>query len=195
MNPLSHQFAAAVVVASVASIGASDSAQQVFAKSWEGRTVTLRRTLYSLVYNERGRLGKTYAGRHDGLTVVTPSSGIPFTFEGRQGKDDIVNVTPQAVFDEVTTAYQEEALDVRSYRKLEPLTLARYDANAEFVISGVRVTGDSVRVWLSEASGANGREPVTSLTVKWPVLFSPSFSERELVEGLMLGFMQPKTTF
>jgi len=194
VTTLSHQFAA-VVVAAVASVAASDSAQQAFARNWEGKTVTLRRTLYSLVYNERGRLGQTHTGRHDGLTVITPSNGIIFTFEGRQGQDDLVGRTPQALFDQVAAAYQEEALDVRSYRKLEPLSLARYDANAEFVISSVRVTHDSVRIWLAEPDGANGREPVTSLTVKWPVLFSPSFTERELIENLMLGFIQPKTAF
>jgi len=188
VDALWHQFAAAVVVASVSVLAASDSPQQAFAREWEGRTVVVRQTLYSLVYNERGRLGKTYSGRRDGLTVATPSNGVFFQFDGRQGRDDVADPNPQRVFEQVATLYQEEALDVRSYRKIEPLSLARYDANVELTVKGVRVTRDTVRLTFGVSSTADG--DATSLTIKWPVPFSPSFSERQLVEALISGFVQ-----
>ena len=65
-----------MLVSGPSAIHASDSPQDAFAKRWEGRSVTVRQPLYSLVYNERGRLGTTKSARRDGLTVVTPSASM-----------------------------------------------------------------------------------------------------------------------
>src|SRR5213592_3431387 len=67
----------------------AESPQRIYARTWEGKTVVLKRVLYTLVYNERGLLGNVRSGRRDGLTVLTSSRGMYFQFDGRQGKDAV----------------------------------------------------------------------------------------------------------
>ena len=54
------------------------------AEAWAGRRVVAKQPLYSLVYNERGLVGPTRAGRRSGLTVVTPFAGTYVQFDGRR---------------------------------------------------------------------------------------------------------------
>src|SRR5262245_16307366 len=98
---------------------AADSPQQIFARSREGKSIVLKQALYTLVYNERVKLGNTRNGRREGLMVATPSSGAYLQFDGRQGKDDVVDKQPQRIFELVNAAYQPDNLDVRAYRKVE----------------------------------------------------------------------------
>jgi hypothetical protein len=63
---------------------ASDNGLQLFAKTWEGRTIVVKHTLYTLVYNERGKLGNTRRNKRAWLVVVTPFSGTYLKFDGRQ---------------------------------------------------------------------------------------------------------------
>ena len=136
--------ASTIIVASAFSAAsAADTPQLAFARSWEGRQVKVKRALYTLVYNERGRLGNTYSGRREGLTVLTPYDGIYFRFEGRQGRQDVVVRDPQQIIDAVAAEYQGDTLDVRSFRKVEPLMLARYDAGVALVVT---------KVWFERAS-------------------------------------------
>jgi len=175
-----------LALASARPTGAADSPQQAFARAWEGRTVTVRATLYSLIYNERGKLGTTRSGLREGLIVVTPSQGAYFQFDGRQGRNEVVRHDLQQVVAAVNTAYERDALDVRPYRKLEAVGLNRYDPGVELVVSGVRLARDEVRV---EFAVAVGGETVTAIRVKWPVPWSKGFNERELVEGLIQRFI------
>ena len=96
MSRLARRLAASVVaLASITVVELSaESPQQAFVKSWEGQDVVVKQTLYALVYNERGRLGNTYGARRDGLTVVTPSQGVYFQFDGRQGRDEVIQRQP-----------------------------------------------------------------------------------------------------
>ena len=185
---------AIMLVSAVASPSASDSPQEAFAKRWEGRNVTLRQPLYSLVYNERGRLGTTKSARRDGLIVVTPSDGMYYQFDGRQSRGDVIGRDVRRMVDAVATEYQPDALETRSYRKIEPLHLARYEPGVELVVKGVRIDRDSVRLGFVQPDGPGAADDqVTSLTVKWPVPLSKSFSERELVEDFIRRFVDFKT--
>ena len=176
----------------IAGLTASESPQQAFAKSWEGQSVVVRQTLYSLVYNERGRLGKINSAKRDGLTVVTPSQGIYFQFDGRQGRDDVAGRDPQRILDDVSVAYQPDGLDVRAFRKIEPLLVARYDAGAELVVRTVRIDGDIVRLGFAQPTGPDADDLVTSLTIKWPAPLAKSFPERPLIENLIRRFVDLK---
>src|SRR5262245_49773028 len=98
-----HPAVLAVVLASgLPVLVAADGAQEAFSRHWEGRVVTVRQTLYSLVYNERGRLGTSHNGRRDGLTVVTPTNGVYFQFDGRQSRSDVAGRDPQRLVDAVS---------------------------------------------------------------------------------------------
>ena len=193
---------AIVSLAAVAAIGtataSAESPQQAFIRSWEGRTVVVRNTLYTLVYNERGKLGNIRTAKRDGLIVATPSHGMYFQFDGRQGRDDVVERDPLRVIAAVSAAYEPDSLELRSYRKVEPVVINRYDPGVELVVSGVRIDRDVATLVLapSGAGRISDDDEVTSLRIKWPTPFSRSFSERELIENLIDRFVEarPPTT-
>jgi len=175
---------------------AADSPQQIFARGWEGKSVVLKQSLYTLVYNERGKLGNTRSGRREGLMVATPSSGAYLQFDGRQGKDDVVDKQPQRLFELVNAAYVPDTLDLRAYRKVEPVVVHRYSVGVELIVSRVRVDRDSVRVAFVQVPPTvePNDDPATSLTIRWPVPFNKTFSESALVDNLIRQFVDVKPT-
>jgi len=184
---------AIALASTVAVLTGAERSQQAFAKAWEGKHVIVKQTLFSLVYNERGLLGNTVSAKRDGLTVVTPSAGMYFQFDGRQGQDDIVARDAQRIVDAVGVAYRPDSLNVRSYRRIEPLLIARYDAGVELVVRSVRMDRDTVRLSFMQMEGPDGADAsVTSLTIKWPVPLSRSFSERDVIEQLIRPFLDVK---
>src|SRR5580765_6536312 len=55
---------ATALICSLVALGtivAAETPQKAFAGEWQGRTVVIRQRLYSLVFNERGTMGHTYA--------------------------------------------------------------------------------------------------------------------------------------
>jgi hypothetical protein len=181
------------LAAATTGLSASDSPAQAFARTWEGKSVTVTQTLYTLVYNERNRAGVTKGGRKDGLTVVTPFEGVHFQFDGRQGKDDVTERDVRRVIKGVTETYQADSLDVRPYQKIEPLLLTRYDAGANLVVKNVRVDRNSVRLGFVQMDGPDAADEVTSLTIRWPTPLSKTFSERMLVENLIHSFVDVRS--
>ena len=179
-----------VVASAFSAASAADSPQLAFSRSWEGREVRVKRALYTLVYNERGRLGNSYSGKREGLTVLTPYDGIYFQFEGRYGRQDILVRDPQQIIDAVAVEYQGDTLEVRSYRKVEPLMLARYDPGVALVVTKVQFARNTVRLILVESTGSGAKEnSETAITVRWPAPLSKSLSERQLIEGLLGWFV------
>lgn len=187
-------FAVAFVMASTASLaaGAPDSPRRAFVRKWQGRTVVVKQRLYSLVYNERGKLGNTYHDRRDGLTVVTPFEGTYYQFDGRQSRDDVTARDPQRILDAVSTMYYGESLDVRSYRRIEPVVIAQYNVGVELIVADVRIERDVIRLAFAPASGASGDGAVTTLTIKWPVAISDAIFEQDAVDGLIAKFVALK---
>jgi hypothetical protein len=55
---------------------------------------SVKTALYSLVYNERGRLGNARSGRREGVLVVTSPRGGHFQLDGRQGRGTVVASDP-----------------------------------------------------------------------------------------------------
>jgi hypothetical protein len=170
----------------------AENARDLFVRSWEGRLVTVRQTLYTLIYNERGKLGTTHAGRRDGLTVLTPSNGVYFQFDGRQGKDDIVAPVPQRIMAAVADAYGPETLDVRSYRKIEPVAVHQFSTGTQLVVGRIRFDRDVVKVGFVQPGNDVHDDPVTTVTIKWPLPLSNAFSERDYVDALLRTYVEPK---
>ena len=184
-----------IVIALLASAGlvapvAADSARQAFFKAWEGQSVVVKASLYSLVYNERGVLGNKRSGLREGVLVVTSSRGQHLQFDGRQGRETVVATDPSLFIKAVSAAYQPDALEVRSYRKVEPLTIEQFVPGAELIVRDVRIDRDVVTLKLEPPDGSN--DTMTSLRVKWPLPLSSSFSERLQVEGLLRQFVELK---
>lgn len=185
-----------VLAAAVSAVAAAESPQQAFARSWEGRTVVLKQTLYTLVYDERSRIGKVQAGKRDGLTVVTPFEGTYLQFDGRRGREDIKDTQPQRLRESVAKAYVgDSALELEASSAIEPGIINRHEAGVECVVRKIQMGRNTVKLVFASASGINGdQDPLTSLTVKWPVPLSKSLTERDSIENLIRRFVEIKPT-
>jgi len=173
------------LVVAAATVTSADSNQKAFEKQWTGRRLLVKRPLYSLVYNERSLAGAIRQGR-DGLTVVTPFEGTFFQFNGRFRTDDVVESDVEKIAPLVTVAYRKDRLVDSSVQVIEPVMLARYDPGVELIVRAARIQKDIVRLELVR----DGEEELaTTLTVKWPLYISKSFSERGNVEALIQAYL------
>src|SRR4029453_5832874 len=97
--------------------------------------IGLKPTLYTLVYDERSRIGMGREGKRDGLTVVTPFEGTYLQFDGRRGRDDIKETAPKRLKDAVATAYISDALfELEASRTIVPILVNRHDVGVECVV-------------------------------------------------------------
>ena len=184
-----------VLATAVSVLSAGENAQQSFAKNWEGRTVVLKQPLYTLVYDERSRIGMVREGKRDGLTVVTPSEGTYLQFDGRRGRDDIKDTEPQRLKDAVAIAYVSESLlALEASKTIEPIVINRHEAGVECVVRKILLSRYAVKLVFA-SSGLDGEQDhLTSLTVKWPVPLSKSLTERESIENLIRRFVEIRQT-
>jgi hypothetical protein len=88
----------------------------------------------------------------------------------------------------VATKYEPDSLDVRSYRKLEPLAVHRFERGVELVVSAVRIDRDEVKLEFAQPTG--GKNTLTSLRIKWPLPLSPEFGERRPLEDVLRRFVE-----
>ena len=198
MGSFSSRVTSALVVlaTAVTVLSAGENPQQAFAKNWEGRTVVVKQPLYTLVYDERSRIGMVREGKRDGLTVVTPSEGTYLQFDGRRGRDDIKETEPQRLKDAVATAYVGESLlALEASRTIEPIVISRHEPGVECVVRKILLSRYTVKLVFGSRSGIDGdQDPLTSLTVKWPVPLSKSLTERETIENQIRVFVEIKQT-
>jgi hypothetical protein len=188
-RPNAWSLIVAALVLAAAAVASAGNNQKEFEKRWTGRHVVVKRPLYSLVYNESGLGGSINAGLREGLTVVTPSAGVYFQFDGRHKVDDIVAHDVQQIARSVQIGYRKEKLLGEGWtQKIDPVMLTFYDAGVALKVSAVRVERDAVRLTLVLASGED-EDVATSLTVKWPAPLSKPFSERGNIEELIQQFL------
>jgi hypothetical protein len=189
-----RQLAAIVLVfGSLSTVTAADLPRDAFTRTWVGRTVRLKQALFTLSYDERGVMGQTRRDKRDGLNVVTPFNGSHLQFDGRQKQDDVVESDPQRLIDKVSAAYRGDSLSVRSYQKVQPNLLHRYDPGVELTVTAIRIERDFVRLLFADAKTQFGDEPAATLTVRWPAPFSRSFEERDVIEKLISQYLQVKS--
>jgi hypothetical protein len=185
-----------VLATAVSAVAAAENPQQAFARSWEGKAVVLKQPLYTLVYDERNRIGKVQTDKREGLTVVTPFEGTYLQFDARRGRDDIKDTEPQRLKDAVATAYVGESLlALEASRTIEPVVVNRHDPGVECVVKKILMDRYMVRLVFASRGGIGGdQDPLTSLTVKWPIPLSKSLTERVLIENLIRRFVELKQT-
>jgi hypothetical protein len=185
-----------VLATAVSALSAGENAQQAFAKNWEGRTVVLKQPLYTLIYDERSRIGMVREGKRDGLMVVTPSEGTYLQFDGRRGRDDIKETEPQRLKDAVAIAYVSESLlALEASKTIEPIVINRHEAGVECVVRKILLSRYAVKLVFASSSGVDGeQDQLTSLTVKWPVPLSKSLTERDSIENLIRRFVEIRQT-
>jgi hypothetical protein len=164
--------------------------RKAFADSWRGRRVAVKRTLYTLVYNERGKLGKVYRDKREGLLVATPSAGTYFQFDGRDAEQDIIAPDAQRVLDRIGESYRRsEPLEVGFYLRIEPLLVVTYQPGGTLVVKDVTVERNRVRVSFASLSPDVPPDQIaTMLTIQWPTDLSAALTERPLIEALIRQF-------
>jgi len=188
-------FAKAVLVCLVAALlGVTAHARQPrreFVDSWRGRRVEIKRTLITLVYHERGRLGRIYRNKRDGLTVVTPSAGAYFQFDGRDSEQDIIARDPQQVVERIGGAYQrDEPVETGFYQRIDPQLIERYEPGGALVVRDVRIDRDRVRLsFENPATDSPAGQIATWLTVQWPKDLSVALTEAPLIDALIRQYV------
>src|SRR5688500_2378524 len=107
------------VTCGVTSVSAGDAASD-FARTWDGREVVVRSALYSVLYDEVGRLGKHYRGKLAGLTVAT-HAGQYYEFDGPGSDEDIAEETPNKVLDQMSARYYRSShLELSNVKAITP---------------------------------------------------------------------------
>jgi hypothetical protein len=188
---------AGVFASAVRAASGAETPQETFAKSWAGTHVVVKQPLYTLVYNERGRLGNTYRSKRTGVTVTTPFHGSYFQFDGQNSEVDITDKDPQRLMSRITETYRRSlVLNEGTFQKIEPLLLVRYEPGVQLVVKTVRVEVDRIKVtFVKDAvTGDDAHEIATALSIKWPVPFSAALSEREQIDALIRQFVDVAET-
>ncbi len=167
---------------------AAENPLKAFAKAWKDRRVVLTQTLYTVRYDEVGRMGITYRGKLAGLSVATPTGSY---FEFDAGPDESINDRdPIRVFNLMKTRYRRALhLDVGTVAKITPIVLTRYEPGVTLVVHGVDLERDMVRLAFRRTEPSDYQGFATALTVRWPVPFSRAFTERALVERVVSRFV------
>lgn len=180
-------LALAFVTLTGSAVRTSPDARQTFIRDWRGIRVILKRPMHTLVYNEHGRLGFVSRGKREGLTVVSPSAGTWYQFDGRYSEEDIAARDPQRILQEVKRLYRaDHPLEIGSFQRIEPVMVALHSPGAQLVVKDVRLDHDRVRLMFAD----DDADPATMLTVKWPIDLSRSLTERPEIEKLIALFVE-----
>jgi hypothetical protein len=167
---------------------ADDSEKKAFVADWQGRPVVLKRTLYSVVYDERPRFAPLARqdGKIAGLTVATPSS-VYYQFDARRdSEDDIVNRDPNVIVTTLREQYRRSThLEIGNVKDVEPVLLVRYEPGVELIVKKVQIERDRVRLLLHKRTG----ETATTLTVKWPAPLTKELTESPVIEDVLGNFL------
>jgi hypothetical protein len=180
-----------VALAAAASLHAAErSGKKAFQSAWVGRSVVVKRALYSVVYDERSRVLPVikHRDRVSGLTVVTPTGTFFYQFDARRdSEDDIVDQDPNRVLSEMRKQfYRDMHLDIGTVKNIEPLMLVRYSPGVAFIVRKVQIDRDRVRLYLHKDREA---DLATTLTVKFPAPLSNEFTESPLIDDALTRFV------
>ena len=180
-------FVTCVVMSTVTSVSAGDALDD-FARTWDGRRVVVRSALYSVLYDEVGRLGKHYSGKLAGLTVAT-HAGQHYEFDGPGSDEDIAEDTPNKVMDQMSARFHRSShLELSSVKAITPRTLRQFDPGVVLIVESVKVERNRIRFEFSQ-SGDEKSGFATSLTVEWPSPLSKEFHERAAIESMIRRFL------
>jgi len=182
-----------ILAASAISLHAAEqSGKKAFVSAWEDRTVVLKQTLYSIVFDERTRFVPIVKrqGRVSGLTVAT-SSGMYYQFDARRDSEqDIIERDPNRIVAMLREQYYRGMhLDIGPAQDVEALMLVRYEPGVEFIVRRVQIERDLVRLSLHKDRKA---DLATTLTVQWPVPLSKELTESSLIDDVLTRFVARK---
>jgi hypothetical protein len=187
------RFGVVLIVLLATTIHAAEQqGRKAFVDAWQGRTVVLKRPLYSVIFNERRRfmpLTKR-ASRVAGITVVTPTETY-YQFDSlRDEEPDIVERDPNRIIPALQNQYRRSAhLDVGNVQDIEAVMLTRYEPGVTLVVQRIQFDNDRVRVLLRRD---DEDEVATALTVHWPTPLSKPLTEAPVLGELLARFIAPR---
>ena len=183
--------AALAIALGAGTVAAAANEASEFTRHWTGRRVTVRTALFTVVYDEVGRLGKQYTGKLAGMTVATPK-GEYYEFDGPGSDEDIAELTPERAFDQMAMRfYRSNPLDLSHIKTITPTTLRRFEPGVALIVQSVKVDRNRVRL---EFRRDETIDPgfATSLTVEWPAAFSKGFTERDAIHAAIQRYVVPR---
>jgi hypothetical protein len=180
-----------VALMAAASLHAAErSGKKAFQHAWVGRSVVVKRALYSVVYDERNRVLPLikHQDRVSGLTVVTPTGTSYYQFDARRdSEEDIVNKDPNGIVSEMRKQYfRDMHLDIGTVQDVEPLMLMRYEPGVAFIVKKVQIDRDRVRLYFHKDGEG---DLATTLTVKFPTPLSNELTESPLIDDALTRFV------
>jgi hypothetical protein len=184
-------LATALTIMSAASaVVSAAGALNAFTRAWDGRRVVVRSPLYSVLYDEVGRLGKHYPGKLAGLTVAT-HAGQHYEFDGPGSDEDIAAATPHEVMNQMSARFHRSShLELSSVKTITPRVLRQFDPGVTLIVDSVRVERNRIRFeFVQSGDGDDGF--ATSLTIEWPAPLSKELREREAIEAMLRRFVEP----
>jgi hypothetical protein len=169
---------------------AERSGKKAFLSAWVGRNVVVKRTLYSVVYDERSRLVPLikHQDRVTGLTVVTPNGASHYQFDARRdSEEDIIDKDPNGIVSKMRKQYfRSMNLDIGTSHDVEPLMLVQYTPGVKLIVKNARIDRDRVRLSFHKHGQT---DLATTLTVKWPTSLSDDFTEASLIDAALSRFV------
>ena len=181
--------AALFIACAVTSVSAGDAVAD-FTRRWDGRRAVVRSALYSVVYDEVGRMGKHYRAKLAGLTVAT-HAGQHYEFDGPGSDEDIVEDTPNKVMDQMSARFHRSShLELSSVKAITPRVLRQFDPGVVLIVESVKIERNRIRFEFAQ-SGDEKSGFATSLTVEWPSPLSKEFYEQAAIESMVRRFVDP----
>lgn len=178
-----------MIAATTVVLPAADSRKKDFVTAWQNRSVVLKRTLFSVVYDERNRVLPLWKqeGRVAGLTVGTPSATY-YQFEARrESEEDILANDPNVILSTLRDQYRRSSyLEIGNVQDVEALMLVRYEPGVELVVKKVQIERDRVRLLLHKTRAS---DLATTLTVKWPVPLTKELTESAVIEDVITRYV------
>ena len=181
-----------VALVAAAALHASErSGKKAFQNAWVGRSVVVKRALYSVVYDERNRVLPLikHQDRVSGLTVVTPTGTSYYQFDARRDSEkDIIDRDPNGIVSAMRKQYFRSVLlaDIGTDRDIEPLMLVQYSPGVALIVRKVQIDRDRVRLYFHKDGEA---ELATTLTVKFPTPLSNELTESPLIDDAITRFV------
>jgi hypothetical protein len=180
---------ALIITCSVGTVVSADAFSD-FTRTWNGRRVVVRSPLYSVLYDEVGRMGKHYRGKLAGLTVAT-HAGRHYEFDGPGSDEDIAEPTPNQVMSQMSARFHRSShLELSSVKAITPRVLRQYDPGVALIVESVKVERNRIRFEFSQPDDEK-EGFATSLTIEWPAPLSREFRERQAIEEMLRRFVDP----
>lgn len=195
---MSRRVAAVILLTLTATAAAAaPPGARALKSAWLHRQIVLKQALYSIIVTRQAFGGGAMLSR-EGLTVVSPETGIYYEFHGHffTGDRTVVGRDLQQVVEEVSAEHRLMPMRTNpNTGRLEPpmpverpAQLITYAAGTILRVQKLAIAKDHVTLTFEDL---RGHRAVTTLTVQWPQPLSRNFSEQPAIDRLLQTFLAP----